>query len=85
MAVWRQNWRLIKNWANKPLTVSDLLKICKNAVNEGLGDKYVFIPQDEEGNGFHALWYSFTTQVKDYADLIYQVNEEDLENIIILG
>ena len=77
--------KVISTWTNKPLTVSDLLKICKNAVDDGLGDKYVFISQDDEGNGFHALWYSFTTQIKDYADLIYQVNEEDLEDIIILG
>ena len=41
--------------------------------------------KDDEGNGFHALFYSFTTEVKDYADVIYQVNEEDLEDIIILG
>lgn len=77
--------KVIPTWTNKPLTVSDLLKICKNAVDNGLGDKYVFISQDDEGNGFHALHYSFTTQVKDYADLVYQVNEEDLEDIIILG
>ena len=77
--------KVIPTWTTKPLKVSDLLKICKNAVDGGLGDKYVFISQDDEGNGFHALFYSFTTQIKDYADLIYQVNEEDLEDIIILG
>lgn len=77
--------KVIPTWVNKPLTVSELLKICRNAVDNGLGDKYVFISQDHEGNGFHALFYSFTTQVKDYADLFYQVNEEDLEDIIILG
>ena len=77
--------KVIPTWRNKPLTVSDLLKICMNAVDNGLGDKYVFISQDEEGNGFHALFYAFTTEVKGYADLIYQVNEEDLEDIIILG
>ena len=77
--------KVIPTWGNKPITVSELLKICKNAVDDGLGDKYVFISQDHEGNGFHALYYSFTTQIKDYANLIYQVNDEDLEDIIILG
>ena len=78
--------KVIPTWVNKPLTVSDLLKICKDAVDNGLGDKYVFISQDDEGNGFHALFYSFTIhKIKDYADEIYQVNEEDLEDIIILG
>ena len=77
--------KVIQNGRTNPLTVSDLLKVCKNAVDNGLGDKYVFISQDDEGNGFHALFYAFTTNVKDYADMLYQVNEEDLEDIIILG
>ena len=77
--------KVIPTWANKPLKVADLLKICENAVDDGLGDKYVFISQDAEGNGFHPLFYPFTTDIKDYAHLIYQVNEEDLEDIIILG
>ena len=77
--------KVIPTWANKPLKVNDLLNICKNAVDDGLGDKYVFISQDDEGNGFHALLYSFTTDVKGHADLFYQVNDEDLEDIIILG
>lgn len=77
--------KVIPTWGNKPLKVSELLKICKNAVDNGLGNKYVFISQDDEGNGFHALFYSFTTDVKGHADLIYQVNEKDLEDIIILG
>ena len=75
----------ISTWANKPLKVNDLLKVCKNAVDNGLGDKYVFISQDDEGNGFHALFFSFTTNVKDYADVLYQLNDDALEDIIILG
>lgn len=77
--------KVIPTWANKPLKVTDLLKICRNAVDNGLGDKYVFISDDDEGNGFHALFHSFTTNVEGYADLFYQVNEEDLEDVIILG
>lgn len=77
--------KTIPTWKNKPLKVNDLLKICKNAVDNGLGDKYVFISQDDEGNGFHALFFSFTTDVKNYADVLYQLNDEDLEDVIILG
>ena len=81
----KEKSKVIPTWGNKPLKVSELLKICKKAVDCGLGDKYVFISQDDEGNGFHALFYPFTTGVEHYADLFYQVNEEDLEDIIILG
>jgi len=77
--------KVIPTWGNKPLTVSELLKRCKDAVDNGFGDKYVFISQDDEGNGFHALFYPFTTSIEDYTDEIYQVNEEDLEDIVILG
>ena len=51
----KEKGKVIPTWKNKPLTVSDLLKVCKNAVDNGLGDK-VFISQDDEGDGYHALY-----------------------------
>lgn len=30
--------KVIPNWTNKPLKAKDLLKHCKNAVDNGLGD-----------------------------------------------
>ena len=42
------------------LTINDLLKECKRQVALGNGNKTIMISQDDEGNGYHYLWYSFT-------------------------
>lgn len=46
---------------NKPLTVKQLLKICQDEIKKGHGDHTIMISDDDEGNGYHYLWYSFTT------------------------
>lgn len=44
----------------KPLTIKQLYQECRNEINKGNGDKVIMISQDDEGNGYHYLWYSFT-------------------------
>lgn len=46
---------------NKPITIKELYKECEEQIKKGNGDKYILISQDDEGNGYHYLWYSFTT------------------------
>lgn len=43
----------------KALTVKELLKECQKQVKLGNGNKTIMISQDDEGNGYHYLWYSF--------------------------
>lgn len=73
----------------KQLTVKDLLKICQKAVKEGYGDKTIVVADDNEGNGYHGLFYSFTPiQESDkeyFQGMIYDSQETDLDKIIILG
>ena len=45
----------------KALTVNDLLKECQKQIRLGNGNKTIMISQDDEGNGYHYLWYSFTS------------------------
>ena len=45
----------------KPLTIRQLYNECRKQINAGNGDKVIMISQDDEGNGYHYLWYSFTT------------------------
>ena len=45
----------------KALTVNELMKECKKQIALGNGNKTIMISQDDEGNGYHYLWYSFTT------------------------
>lgn len=50
---------------NKPITVKQLLEYCKKQVKEGNGDRVIMISDDDEGNGYHYLWYQFM-KVEDY-------------------
>lgn len=45
----------------KALTILDLFNYCKREIKKGHADYKVFISNDEEGNGFHALWYEGQT------------------------
>lgn len=42
---------------NKPVTVNQLLKNLEDLKKKGYGDALVFITDDEECNGYHAMWY----------------------------
>lgn len=43
------------------LTISRLAKILKEEEKKGHGDYIVFVTDDEEANGYHALWYAGET------------------------
>lgn len=45
----------------KPLTVKELMMLCSKQVQKGNGDKVIMISNDDEGNGYHYLWYAFQT------------------------
>ncbi len=49
----------------KALTINDLMNECKKQIKLGNGDKTIMISQDDEGNGYHYLWYSFTS-IEEY-------------------
>lgn len=73
----------------KSMTVEDLLKCCKSQVAKGNGKKKILISSDDEGNGFHELFYQFT-DIEQFGDLRgYQlpfgVNEENIKEYVILG
>lgn len=44
----------------KPITVKVLKKLCEEQIKKGNGDNVIMISQDDEGNGYHYLWYAFT-------------------------
>ncbi len=68
------------------ITVNKLLKLCKEQVKKGNGDKIVLLSDDDEGNGFHTLYCGFTDDEKDieeYSDSFHDGN--DPSEVIILG
>ncbi len=42
---------------NKAITVNELLKNLEGLKKRGYGDAQIFITDDEECNGYHAMWY----------------------------
>ena len=45
---------------NFPLTIDELIEEALKAKKKFGGDKYVLISDDEEGNGFHECYFSFS-------------------------
>ena len=61
--------------------------MCDEQINKGNADKIIVISDDNEGNGFHGLFYGFTIiEVKEKH--YYSINDshsDDVEKIVILG
>lgn len=81
---------------NGQLTVKTLYEYCEREIKKGNGDKKIVISDDNEGNGFHGLYYAFTElartpqgtyseEVQEYIDNIYDSGETNPDNLIILG
>ena len=69
----------------KQVTVRDLYKYCESAIRNGHGDKNIVISDDNEGNGFHGLFYGFST-IDDYSrESIYDSKTDSPYDTIILG
>lgn len=70
----------------KPITVEQLKKLCESEIKKGNGKKVIMISEDDEGNGYHYLWYQFSSP-EDAGLSKIEVCEEiaEYENTIILG
>ena len=70
---------------NKQMTVKDLLALCIKEYEAGNGNKNIVISDDNEGNGFHGMFYGFS-EVNDYfSDQIYDSHTCKADDTIILG
>ena len=70
---------------NKSITVEQLKKYCEEEIKQGNGNKVIMISDDDEGNNFHYLWYSFTEIEDEYYDININENVAKREDTIILG
>ena len=72
----------------KGITVKVLKKLVDEQVKLGNGDKEILISRDDEGNGFHTLFYGFLTEGETLNDLYNQGmfhDNNDPNEIVILG
>ena len=71
----------------KAVTINELRGLCMEQAKKGNGEKKILISADDEGNGYHELFYGFLESfeyIKDY-QLPYGVNSENINDYIILG
>ena len=72
----------------KEITVEMLCDMCQDQVKKGNGKKVVLISIDDEGNGYHTLYYGFQTKKKDIrmsAALGMLHDNNDPEKVVLLG
>lgn len=72
---------------NKGLTVKDLYRECQRMISKGNGDKYIIVSDDDEGNGFHTLFYGITDDKDDleYFLSIEQDRSHTVDDTVALG
>lgn len=72
-----------------PLTVRQLHKLLAWAILNGAGDKAVAVTDDEEGNGYHLLWYSPQIDSEAIAEILEytpaDIGDLTAEEVILLG
>jgi hypothetical protein len=67
------------------IKVKELYELCKAQIEKGNGDKYIVVADDNEGNGYHGMFFGFSEDVEDYIDLINDSQIIDADKLIILG
>lgn len=72
---------------NLGITVGTLLKLCIEEVKKGNQDKHILISADDEGNGFHTLFYGFTSAPDEVEPLLELEHDgtHNKDNAVILG
>ena len=67
------------------ITVNELFELCTKEIENGNGNKNIVISDDNEGNGFHGLFYGFTEVTEDLSQDIYDSKTTRMGDTIILG
>lgn len=69
---------------NKPVTVKQLLKLCQDEIKKGNEDCSIMLSDDDEGNGYHYLWFSFS-EVDEYTEEFIDETIAPKNKTLILG
>ena len=80
---------------NSQMTVRKLFELCKEEIKKGNGNKFIVVADDNEGNGYHGMFYGFSDAIEmeedakvfggSIEDDIYDSCYTKPEEIIILG
>lgn len=74
------------------LTIDELYRDLGKLRKQGLGSKRILISQDDEGNGYHELFYSVNPNIREFFTgnrydplLPYGVDIDEIDDYVILG
>ena len=70
------------------MTVKQLYLELAEEIKNGNGDKAIIIADDNEGNGYHGMFYGITSDpetIRDAVEDLYDSAETDPDKIVILG
>jgi hypothetical protein len=71
------------------MKLKDLYAACKAQMEAGNGEKSLVLADDNEGNGYHGMFYALTVitpeNVEVFSGLIGDNAELDIYNIIVVG
>ena len=73
---------------NLGITVKQLKELCEQQIKKGNGDKHILISDDDEGNGFHTLFYDFVDNKSEgFAYMLTMEHDgtHNVNNCVILG
>ncbi len=73
---------------NLGITVKQLKELCEKQIKKGNGDKHILISNDDEGNGFHTLFYDFAdNKTVGFAYMLTMEHDgtHNVNNCVILG
>lgn len=71
---------------NGIITVNGLFDMLKEQIKKGNGNKAILISRDDEGNGYHSLFFGVTDElptIKQYEDDFHDGN--NAEDVVLLG
>ena len=70
----------------KEMTVKDLAMACKQQIAKGNGDKIILLSDDDEGNGYHTMYYLFTDSKESVAACLeLEHDDHNADEVVILG
>lgn len=71
---------------NKGITVYELAQMCVEQIKKGNGDKHILISNDDEGNGYHTLFYALDDSIENIRYALEMEHDHHTENeVVILG
>lgn len=69
---------------NKGITVRELYAMCAEQIVKGNGDKHILITTDDEGNGYHTLFFAMDDNIENIRYALEIEHDHHTEDEVVL-